>query len=327
MLGTRFSRYVALVVLIAITVLVSGCGGGPAATANKFVSATLAQKYVEASGYLGGGVLSGEGEDGGNTSALLPESAKADFKVSEQSDTTAKVTSAGDSRNYMLLSKMEGNWKITEVCYFVDSVVKEPVRAEAEYKDDPNEWEGIDVETREEKVGESTYKVTNRLQNGQSTETRRNLTAVNTKPVAMEVKRGTKPRSAGWTTLGTEKAGFPFTTRFRVKRVLQRDDTLAITVESQCPEDTHREPKAYLRFYYGGRDIATAKRESSNYDERHQPWEDGEPFSITYVFKTQNIDVSKVMGVVSLFVTEGTGGESPLKKLYPGPFSPNSFQQ
>ena len=233
-------RLMALMGVLALAVAVVVWplfGGGPASVANRFISATRAQNYVEARGYLGEEFSDGNGDDGGNTSALMPESAKADFRVAEQSDTTAKVVSRSDSRSYVLLNKVDGNWKISEISFTFDETRKEPVSFEQNYTDDPNAWEGQDTVATRGVDGEATVKVTIQLDNGQSQETGKQQVSVDVQPVTETGTRGTKPRSSGWATVrSTEHVnpdGSPLETLVRVTKVTQYSDGVKVEMELQ----------------------------------------------------------------------------------------------
>lgn len=233
--------------VIAVTLVgiafVSLPKAGPADVANRFISSTQAKKYVEANGYLGSELVGGDGARSSSTSAFVVESAKPDFAVTEQSDATAKVMSTGDRRSYMLLSKADGNWKITEICYFTDKELKESVPFETKFTDDSSLWEGIERVTTEGQNGEATFRVTTKLLNEQSSEDSRNRIAVIQQPVTRLVARGTRSRSAGW---------IPFTTtgmygvrtdyRFRVTEIAKKSDGLYVSWELENLTNPNERP-------------------------------------------------------------------------------------
>lgn len=190
----RIVRWVALLVLVGVATLASGCTSGPAEIANKFVSATFAEEFVEANGYLSSNTFAGGSSD---TSGLVPGSAKPDFQVTEQGDTAARVVSASDERMWMLLEKVEGNWRITEIGYVEESEVTEPIPYETEYTDDDQLWEGTEEVVQAGENGLLLIHQELLFVNGQQVSATETQQEVQEESANALVRRGTKPRSTG----------------------------------------------------------------------------------------------------------------------------------
>lgn len=230
--------------------LLAGCASGPDVAANKFVKATLDQKFVEANGYLAEELADGSA----STAGLIGDSAKADFRVTEASDTSAKVESASDSRDYMVLSKVDRNWKISEVGFFSDQEESERIPFETNVTEDPDAWEDEDIITKRGEDGEATIRVTTSLINGESSEDGRQRIAVDKAPVSQEVRRPTKPRSAGWISF-TKPANSTqpqLAGRFRVTEIRRDGQNLTISWET---EGVQRPVQAYVMKNRARRDI------------------------------------------------------------------------
>lgn len=207
--------------------LLSGCVSGPDSSANKFIDAARAGKTVEAGSYLTDDLA------GADIATLLPEDAVADFTTIEEGPDAAKVISSSDERDYMLLSKQDGTWKVSNILFVSDYEDQRPVSFETIYTDDSSLWEGEEKTTSEGKPGLATYRVTEMRENGLVSNGGEELLSTDQEPVSATVTRGTKPRSAGWITVdqlvgwgqARESLGF------RVTEIRKYGDGLTVTVE------------------------------------------------------------------------------------------------
>lgn len=256
-MGVRVSLRTSWLVLLLLgsAVALSACSTSPSAVADKFVQAAKNGQFVEAAGYLS---MDDSGGSGGQEQAaeslvkrVAPDGFKTGYQVAEQSDVTAKVTLGADTSTYMLLRKVDGKWRITEIGFVRHTTETEAIPYTTNYTDDASMWDGEERIMTSGTEGKREVAVQVQVVNGEAGQAQRTQGKVLEEARDATAKRGKKPRGTG--KLAKLQSASGGACEVEVSRIERQGDKLLVTVRAK---NTGRTAIKYMTYYLV--DYATA---------------------------------------------------------------------